>query len=116
MNNNEKTGKTAADTNPVACIDGYEFLGTDADEKVLTDNGLERLTADKGVEQCDLAPETLLEKLLHQKFPGGYNNTGDEYFIVRKGHIQYYIVIHAGQWFAGDNAADENTGSLINIR
>ena len=63
----------------------------------------------------------LLEKLgisrltgaLHSKYPGGYNNTSDEYFVVRLNGFQYLVLIHCGQWFVGKNGYDEKAGNLV---
>ena len=82
---------------------------------ILEKLGIERLTALKDIDQVDANPETLLENILAERFPGGYNNSEDLYCIIRRSGIQYALIVHWGQWFIGENAADEKTGELVRV-
>ena len=98
----------------VNSLNGYCFRSEDLDRKELLRAGVETLTAIKDIAEMEASPETLLERLLNAAFPGGgYNNTGDDYFVIRRGGVQYLVLVHAGQWFVGENAAVERTGELV---
>ena len=81
--------------------------------RLLEKLGISRLTGVKSIKEVDANPETDLEKALHSKYPGGYNNTSDEYFVARLNGIQYLVLIHCGQWFVGKNGYDEKAGNLV---
>ena len=101
----------------VNSLNGYCFRSEDLDRKELLRAGVETLTAIKGITEMETSPETLLERLLNAAFPGGgYNDTGDEYFVIRRAGVQYLVLVHAGQWFVGENAAVERTGELVQVK
>ena len=93
-------------------LNGYRFRGTPADDKRLERAGAKRLTTIKDIADLDSNPETLLEKLLHESYPDGYNDSGDRYFIIEKDGVQYLVLEHGGQWFVGNKAATVKTGEL----
>ena len=85
-------------------IGAYELAGKDAmaDSAFLSSLGMKRLTRDKDITESDTSLETGLEKQLAEFIPGGYNDTGDQYFIAELDEeYQLMILIHAGQWTAG---------------
>lgn len=81
--------------------------------RLLRKLGITPLTRVRPIADMDAEPETDLEKALGRAFPGGYNDSADEYFVVRRDGIQCLVLIHCGQWFAGKNEYHENDGTLV---
>ena len=96
-------------------ISGHEVRFDCHDDDILEKVGAVRISDTKDIVEMDGNPETVMEKALAKAFPGGYNNTGDRYFIISKDGFQYLVLEHAGQWFVGDNFVNEKTGHLMNI-
>jgi len=89
--------------NHLELIDGYCVTNTTGDEQVLARAGAQRFTPTRGMKEMALHPLTPLEAALNAKFPAeGYNNSGDDYFIIDCGGCQYLVLVHAGQWFLGN--------------
>ena len=98
----------------VNSLNGYRIYGNENDERHLESYGLKRLTPNKDILTMERTAETLLERLLNERYPEGANDS-DDYFIASRDGMQYLILENAGQWFVGVNAADEKTGTLVTL-
>ena len=98
----------------ISILDGYCFSTPEKNQKVLDKCGAVRLTGMKDILEMDKNPETMLERALVESFPDGGANNSDDYFIVSANGIEYLILEHAGQWFVGHLAFDNESGKLVN--
>ena len=98
----------------ISILDGYCFSTPEKNQKVLDKCGAVRLTGMKDILEMDKNPETMLERALVETFPNGGANNSDDYFIASANGIEYLILEHAGQWFVGHLAFDNESGKLVN--
>ena len=96
-------------------LNGYKLRRDGKDERILAYIGARRLTPTRDITEIDHNEGTLLERLLNENYPGGYNDTSDRYFIIEKDGFQYLVLEHWGQWFVGNNAANVTTGELETV-
>ena len=88
-------------------IDGKDiFDRIDDATKALSANGIRIVSSRRGVLDNDYKPESRIERLLEQLFPGRGVNENDNVFTVEMDAYQTIVFEHAGQMFCSDWVLD----------